>query len=131
MAKRKVAKKSAKSMTRGKAAPAKRTAISPASKPRSKNDVYKTIAEHTELTRKQVAHVFDVASQIIAKDLSRSGPGAVNLGGMMKVTVVRKPATRATTRPNPFKPGEMMTVKAKPARNVVKVRALKSLKSLV
>ena len=34
-------------------------------------------------------------------------------------------------KPNPFKPGEMMEVKAKPARNVVKVRALKPLKEMV
>ena len=33
-------------------------------------------------------------------------------------------------RPNPFKPGEMMKVAAKPARRVVKVRALKSLKDM-
>jgi hypothetical protein len=49
----------------------------------------------------------------------------------MKVTVIRKPATKARMAPNPFKPGEMMQVKAKPARNVVKVRALKGLKALV
>jgi len=34
-------------------------------------------------------------------------------------------------RPNPFKPGEMMEVKAKPARNVVKAQPLKGLKDLV
>ncbi len=49
----------------------------------------------------------------------------------MKITVIKKPATKAGTRPNPFKPGEMMDVKAKPARNVVKVRPLKSLKEMV
>jgi hypothetical protein len=42
-----------------------------------------------------------------------------------------KPATEAATRPNPFKPGEMMDVKAKPARRVVKVRPLKNLKDMV
>ena len=34
-----------------------------------------------------------------------------------------------TTKANPFKPGEMMTVKAKPARSVVKVKALKDAKA--
>jgi nucleoid DNA-binding protein len=48
----------------------------------------------------------------------------------MKVTVVRKPATKARKGTNPFT-GEEMTFKAKPARNVVKVRALKALKDMV
>jgi hypothetical protein len=34
-------------------------------------------------------------------------------------------------RPNPFKPGEMMEVKPKPARKVVKVRPLRALKAMV
>lgn len=132
MAKKKFAKKPAKSMSKGKAAaPARKTPLTPASKQRPKGEVYRLIAEHTDLTRKQVAAVFETAGEIISKDLSRSGPGVVNLGGMMKVMVVRKPATKAAQRPNPFKPGEMMTVKAKPARNVVKVRPLKALKSMV
>lgn len=126
MAKKKSMKKSG-----AKAAPARKASIDSAKKPRSKGEVFRIIAEQTELSRKQVASVFDTVGQIIQKDLSKAGPGVVNLGGMMKVTVVRKPATKAAQRPNPFKPGEMMTVKAKPARNVVKVRPLKSLKSMV
>jgi hypothetical protein len=51
--------------------------------------------------------------------------------GLAKVTVVRKPATKAGQRPNPFKPGEMMEVKAKPARNIIRVRPLKMLKDMV
>jgi hypothetical protein len=51
--------------------------------------------------------------------------------GMMKLKAVHKSAERATTRANPFKPGEMMTVKAKPARTVVKIRPLKSLKDAI
>jgi hypothetical protein len=49
----------------------------------------------------------------------------------MKITVIRKPATKGGMRPNPFKPGEMMKVAPKPARKVVKVRALKALKAMV
>jgi hypothetical protein len=49
----------------------------------------------------------------------------------MKVQSIYKPATKASTKPNPFKPGEMMDVKAKPARTVIKIRPLKGLKSMV
>ena len=48
----------------------------------------------------------------------------------MKIKVVRKPATKARKGVNPFT-GEPMTFKAKPARNVVKVLALKALKDMV
>jgi hypothetical protein len=45
--------------------------------------------------------------------------------------VQKKPAVKAHTRPDPFNPGQMMQVKAKPARKVVKVRPLKGLKDRV
>ena len=37
----------------------------------------------------------------------------------------------ADTKANPFKPGEMMEVKAKPAKTVLKIRPLKALKAMV
>ena len=104
--------------------------IPTADKTRTKSEVFSIIAENTGLTRKQVSEVFDVTKQLIAKDLKKSGPQAVNLGGMMKVTVQRKPATRARKGVNPFT-GEDCVFKAKPARNVIKVRPLKSMKELV
>jgi nucleoid DNA-binding protein len=48
----------------------------------------------------------------------------------MKIKVVRKPATKSRKGINPFT-GEAMIFKAKPARNVVKVLALKALKDMV
>jgi len=101
-----------------------------AAKPRTKSEIFSIIADNTGLTRKQVGEVFDVTKQIIAKDLKKGGPEAVNLGGLMKVTVQRKPATKARRGVNPFT-GEETTFKAKPARNVVKVRPLKALKEVV
>jgi len=99
-------------------------------KTRTKSEFFSIIADNTELTRKQVSEVFEVTKHIIAKDLKKSGPEAVNLGGMMKVTVQRKPATRARKGINPFT-GEPTVFKAKPARNVIKVRPLKAIKELV
>jgi nucleoid DNA-binding protein len=48
----------------------------------------------------------------------------------MKITRIHKPATKAREGVNPFT-GEKMMFKAKPARNVVKVRPLKNLKAMV
>ncbi len=99
-------------------------------KARSKSEIYTTLAEEAGLTRRQVATVFEGLAGLIRKDLAK-GPGIFTVPGLMKITVIKKPATKATTRPDPFHPGQMMTVKAKPARKVVKVRALKNLKAMV
>lgn len=112
-------------------AKAKSTKSAAGNKTRTKSEIFSTLAEDAGLTRKQVATVFDGLSSMIKKDLGSRGPGAFTVPGLMKITVQKKPATKARTMPNPFNPGEMMTVKAKPARKVVKVRPLKNLKEMV
>ena len=99
-------------------------------KPLSKSEIFSTIADSTGLARKDVAKVFEELSGLIAKNVGKKGPGVFAVPGLMKITVIDKKATPATTRPDPFHPGQMMTVKAKPARRVIKIRALKSLKEM-
>jgi nucleoid DNA-binding protein len=48
----------------------------------------------------------------------------------MKIKVINKPAVPARKGVNPFT-GEEMMFKAKPARNVIKVQPLKTLKEMV
>jgi nucleoid DNA-binding protein len=100
-------------------------------KPMTKSEIYAALAESTGLARKDVAKVFEDLSTLIGKSIGKKGPGVFAVPGLMKITVTRKAATKAGTRPNPFKPGEMMKVAAKPARNVVKIRPLKPLKEMV
>lgn len=113
-----------------KAAAAKPKKITPASKPRSKSDLYATVADTTGLPKKQVATVFDTFAAIMAADLGSKGPKIVTVPGLMKVYVKRMPAKKAREGINP-RTGEKMMFKAKPARDVVKVRALKTLKAMV
>jgi len=128
---KKMSKKPAAKPAAKAAALAKAGKISPSSKVRSKGDVFRTIAEQTGVGKKDVAAVFDTMTRMIAADLGK-GAGMFAVPGLMKVIVVRKPAQPARRNvPNPFKPGETMDVAAKPARNVVKVRALKALKAMV
>ena len=70
------------------------------------------------------------SGDLVAKELGKKGPGIFVLPGLLKLKVVRKPATKAKQGVNPFTK-EPMTIKAKPARNVVRAVALKSLKELV
>jgi nucleoid DNA-binding protein len=99
-------------------------------KPMTKSQVIGAIAEQTELTKKDVSAVFDELQTLIAKNLKKSGPGAFTIPGIAKVVVQRKPATKARKGVNPFT-GEEIMIKAKPARNVVKLRPLKALKDMV
>jgi nucleoid DNA-binding protein len=96
----------------------------------SKTAVYKELAATTELEPKQVAAVLEALEDLIKKQLRKGGPGVFALSDMIKFETVRKPATKGGMRPNPFKPGEMMEVKPKPASTAVKVRVLKALKEL-
>ncbi len=124
-----MAKKTSKKAASAKSSSAAK--VSAANKARSKGEVYRTIAEAAGISRKQVTEVFDCMKSMIEKDLSKKGPGAFAVPGLMKLKSVHKPATKATTKANPFKPGEMMTVKAKPARTVIKIRPLKALKDSI
>ena len=99
-------------------------------KTRTKSQIFGELAESNELTRKQVMGMFDNLAGMIKKDLGKKGPGVFTVPGLMKIKVVRKPATKARKGVNPFT-GEPMVFKAKPARNVVKVLALKGLKDMV
>ena len=84
----------------------------------------------TGLQKKQVASVFDALTALIGKNLGKKGPGMFTVPGLLKIKVVRKPATKARKGINPFTKEEVM-FKAKPARNVVKIAPTKTLKEMV
>lgn len=96
----------------------------------SKTDLMTTLAEKAGLTKQQVSAVFDELSNVVRDQIGPSGPGVFVLPNLVKITVAEKPAKPETTKPNPFKPGEMMTVKAKPASRKIKVAPVKALKDL-
>jgi len=126
--KKKTTKKSAKKAATGAHKPARITAAK--DKPRSKSEVLGVISDHVGITKKEAAQVFDVMGDMMEQDLKKTSCGVFNVPGMMKVMVQRKPATKARKGINPFT-GEETVFKAKPARNVVKVRPLKGLKDRV
>ena len=101
-----------------------------AAKARTKSEIFGGLADSADMTKKQIAAIFDSLGGMIKKDLGKRGPGTFTVPGLMKIKVVRKPATKARKGINPFTKEEMI-FKAKPARNVVKVLALKGLKSMV
>ena len=86
-----------------------------AAKPKSKSQTYADLAEKTGLSPQAGAEFFDALGDLIQKELGKKGPGVFTIPGLLKLKRIIKPATKATKKPNPFKPGEMMEVKAKPA----------------
>ncbi|MBP61161.1 MAG: hypothetical protein CMJ62_06510, partial [Planctomycetaceae bacterium] len=90
-----------------------------AQKPMTKSEVMASLSEASELSKQQVAKLLDELSGLISKNLQNEGPGVFTVPGLMKIKVVRKPATEEREGINPFTK-EKTIFKAKPARNVVK-----------
>jgi len=98
----------------------------------TKSQMFSEIAESTELTRRQVASVFEELESIIQRHIKKGAVGQCVVPGLMKIKTVKKPAQKARKNvPNPFRPGELMDVKAKPATTKVNVLPLKKLKDMV
>lgn len=106
---------------------AKATAKAP-----TQSEVLNNIATAAGLTKKQVVAVFEALTTEIKKNVAKGG-GVFKLpGGLLKITkkkVAARPAQKNV--PNPFKPGEMRDIPAKPAYNKVRIVALKTLKDMV
>ena len=102
------------------------------SKSMTKSELLNAIVGDTDLTRRQVGEVLESLSAQISRSLGRRGPGMFTLPGLVKIEKKKVPARKARKGvPNPFNPGELMDVAAKPATTKVKVRALKNLKDMV
>ena len=100
-------------------------------KPMTKTEMFSEIADTTGLAKKDIAAVFNELADIVDRHIRRRGPGVFTLPGLLKVKTVKKPARPAKFGvPNPFKPGEVMDVPAKPASIKVKALPLKKLKAM-
>jgi nucleoid DNA-binding protein len=98
----------------------------------SKSEITSNIADATGLSKKEVSSVFDALATEIKRSLSSKGPGMFAVPGLVKIEKKKVPARPAKKGvPNPFRPGELMDVPAKPATTKIKVRALKNLKDMV
>lgn len=97
----------------------------------TKTEIFTEIAESTELSRKQVASVFNELEDIIGRHIKKGACGEFALPGLLKIKTVKRPARPARKNvPNPFKPGEFMDVAAKPATTRIKALPLKRLKDM-
>ena len=85
----------------------------------------------TGLSKKEVGAVFTSMSDLADSHMKRRGSGEFTIPEIgVKIKRVRKPATKSRKGVNPFT-GEAITIKAKPARNQIRLSALKALKESV
>ena len=96
----------------------------------TKAQVVTELANGTDLDKKSVNRVFDALQELIRKQLAGRGPGEFVIPGLVKLRVVKKPATKERQGINPFTK-EPITIPAKPASRKVRATALKALKDLV
>ena len=117
-----------KKVSTKKGTPARKVAV--VKTPMTKTAILEQIAGNTGLTKKQASSVLDELRILIESHIKKGAVGQFTFPGLMKIEVRRKPATKARKGINPFT-GEETTFKAKPARNVVKIRPLKAIKDMV
>jgi len=98
-----------------------------ASKPMTKAAVYEALAASTEMTKADVKKFFEALTELVVKQLNKKGPGAITLPGLVKLTATQKKASKGgEKKANPFKPGEFIITKPKPASVKVRARAGKA-----
>jgi len=98
----------------------------------TKSEMFSEIDEGTGLAKKEVAAVFDELESVIKRHIKKGAAGQFTLPGLLKVKTVKKPARKAQKGvPNPFRPGELMDIAAKPASTKVKILPLKKMKDMV
>jgi nucleoid DNA-binding protein len=109
---------------------AKAAKKAPAKAP-TKTEILQSLANATDLTKKQVAAVLEALTDEVRKSLGNRGAGVFTLPGLLKIEkkkVAARPAQKNVK--NPFT-GELQDRPAKPAYSKVKIRALRNLKDMV
>merc|ERR1711941_214828 len=92
----------------------------------TKTAIAAQLAETHELKKSVAAKIIDDLAEIGAKEVSTTGK--FTIPGLVMIKTRKKPATKACTK-EIF--GKMQTIKAKPAKTVVKAFAVAALKKSV
>ncbi len=95
--------------------------------PPTKSEIIAYTAEYADISKKQVDLVLTALENLMEDSLNKNG--LFTLPKLLQIKVVEKPATEEREGINPFT-REMTIFKAKPARKVIKVSALKRLKNM-
>ena len=93
----------------------------------TKSQIFDAVAQESEFSRADVKKFFAALEAVVTDQLGKKGPGVIAIPGLLKLTAVKKPASKGgERRPNPFKPGEFIITKPKPASVKVRGTGLKA-----
>lgn len=124
---KKATKKVGKKAVAVKAAPKKAVAVKDK---QTKTQIISHLADDASVEKKSVKALFEALDRLVQGHLMTRGSGEFTIPEIgVKLRRVKKKATKARKGRNPFT-GEEITIKAKPARNVVRVTALRKLKEV-
>lgn len=128
---KKAVKAAPKKAAPAKAAPAKTAPLKAITAKQTKTQIIAAIADATGVSKKDVGAVFSTMAGMVEAHMKKNGSGEFTVPEVgVKIRRHKKPATKSRKMISPFT-GEEITVKAKPARNTVKLTALKGLKESV
>jgi nucleoid DNA-binding protein len=97
----------------------------------TKSEILRAISKQTGLSMSQVRSVLETTSHLAKCHIAKKGSGEFSIPEMaIKVVRKTKPATKAREGRNPIT-GETITISAKPKREVIKIRPLKSFKEIL
>lgn len=92
----------------------------------SKSEFFEALAKESEFSKAEVKKFYATFEKVVTKNLSKKGPGVLIIPGVVKLTARSKKASKGgEVKPNPFKPGETITTKPKPASVKLVARGLK------
>lgn len=107
---------------------AKAAAAGAKKKAMTKTELINALVDATGVAKKEVKTVLESFIDVGHKQLKKNEVFVIP--GFTKLTVVKKPATKSREGINP-RTGEKITIKAKPARKVLRARPVKAAKDAV
>lgn len=124
-------KKASDLATRHKAMQKNKIRVRAVKERQSRAEIFQHIANETGIKRIHVEAVFDEMAKLIKAHLKKQGSGEIIIPKLgLKIRKVRKKATKVRTMISPLT-GTEVTIPSKPARDDVKIVALKPLKEAV
>jgi nucleoid DNA-binding protein len=105
--------------------------IKPTGKKQTKSEILKVIADETGLSSKAIKEVFIATANLLKSHLMKRGSGEFIMPELgMKIVRKIKAATKKRSGRNPTT-GESIIIPAKPKREVIRIKPLKSLKEVI
>lgn len=97
-------------------------------KPMTRNQQTAYLSEVMNVSKKDAGLAINALFTMIGAHLKKIG--LINLAGLMKIYLAKKSATKAREAISPLT-GKLTLFKAKPARQIVRIRPLKKLKEII